>query len=355
MIAALLFQKQDLRLDEIPIPRISENEVLIKTRAASICGTDLRMYQNGYNGVDVKNPLILGHELSGEISEVGKNLTDFKDSFGNKFFEGARVAVAPNIGCGICDLCVSGNTHLCPDYKALGINLHGGFAQYFRVPEAAIRQGNIAFLSDNISFEDAACAEPLSCVYNGFENWHIKPGDSVLIMGAGPIGIMHLMLARMVGAGQLFVVDSNEARLNEAREIIPECQILSLENLKQSVFEYTRGKGVDICVTANPSPDSQALSLQLMAIGGRVIFFGGIPSSVPMPQLDTNLIHYRQLKVTGTTRQSIFHFRKILSLIERKLFDLSRIITNRYSIQDATLAFQKASKKEGIKHVFTFK
>ena len=188
MKAIQLLGKEKIQLSELAKPEIAEKEVLIKVRAASICGTDVRMYKNGYPTASEETPLTLGHEISGDIVEVGASVNFYK--------KGMRVAIAPNMGCGICDQCVSGNTHLCDSYEAFGINLPGGFAEYLVIPEKAVRQGNISLIPDALSYEEAALIEPFSCVFNGQEIAGNKPGDHVLIIGSGPIGIMHAMLAR---------------------------------------------------------------------------------------------------------------------------------------------------------------
>lgn len=354
MQAAFTFGKEDIRLEEVAVPSIDRNEILVKTASASICGTDLRMYKNGYKGIDEQHPLVQGHELSGVIADVGADVKNLSDLNGNTYRTGLRVAVAPNMGCGVCDLCVSGNTHLCANYKALGINLNGGFAEYFCVPEAAVRQGCVSVIPDTLSFEEASLAEPLSCVYNGFERWQIKPGNSVLIMGSGPIGIIHVMMAKMAGAGKIFINDNNEQRLDEALKFEPSAIALTADNLKEKIFDLTNGHGVDICVTANPSPQAQILAIQLMAVNGRVIYFGGVPAGADMSGLDTNLIHYRQLIVTGTTRQSVLQFRTTLEMLSDGVIDVKKLITHRHKLDNIQAAFQQAIDREGIKHVINF-
>ena len=195
MLAAKLYGPRELRVEKTEIPTIGENEILLQVKSTAICGTDLRMYYYGYPGITRETPRILGHELSGVITKVGRNVKGYQ--------EGEAVTVAPNIGCGICNQCVSGNTHLCSAYRALGIHLDGGFAEYVRIPEAAVRQGNIARLAPGVGFTEAALNEPLSCVYNGFLQCKFKPGDTVLIFGAGPVGIMHAKLAIIGGENYL--------------------------------------------------------------------------------------------------------------------------------------------------------
>ncbi|MCK5367391.1 MAG: zinc-dependent dehydrogenase [Cyclobacteriaceae bacterium] len=348
MNAVFLYGKEDLRFQqEFPVPELNDDEILLKTKSSNICGTDLRMYSNGYKNITENNPLILGHEFSGLIEKTGKNVPDF-------YREGMRVAVAPNMGCGTCEMCVCGNNHLCNEYKAFGINIHGSFADYVRVPKAAIQQGNVIAIPDSMTFEEASLAEPLSCVLNTFERVDIKLGDDVLIMGAGSIGLMHAMMAKRGGAAKVILTDLSKERLDRANSMDADFITLPSENLKEEVMELTNGKGVDVCITANPSPEAQIQSLKLLVTNGRVSFFGGIPKGSDLSGFDTNLIHYKQLTVTGTTRQSLRQFRKTLRLIENNLIDAQKLISHTYFLKDLEKAIEMMKNSEGIKHAVMF-
>ena len=196
MRTAALYGKQDLRVAETNVPKIDAGELLLQVKGAFVCGTDVRMYYNGYQGISETTPMILGHEGSGVVTRCRSDVKNFK--------EGMRVAIAPNVGCGICDYCVSGNTHLCLDVKAVGIHMPGFFAEYVKIPENFVRQGNVLEIPDSMSFEEAALAEPLACVFNAFEKSKMRPGETVLVIGAGPIGLMHLFF----GQGPLFAEQS---------------------------------------------------------------------------------------------------------------------------------------------------
>jgi L-iditol 2-dehydrogenase len=346
MKAALLYNKDDIRIKEIKVPDINSNEILLKIKSASICGTDVRMFRNGYKNINEENPLVLGHELSGIIEKVGASVTGFK--------EGMRIAVAPNMGCGQCDWCVSGSTHLCEEYKAFGININGGFAEYTKIPEPAIRQGNIMELPAHVSFDEAALAEPLACVYNAFERAAIRLGDDVLILGAGPIGLMHALMAKKGGAAKVIIGDVGEERLNHAAEMDSSYICCHINELKEKIKQLTNGRGVDVCITANPVPASQIMALELMAINGRVIYFGGLPANSDLSGINTNLIHYKQLIVSGTTRQSVMQFRKVLKLIADKVFDVQNLITDKYEVGNIEEAMQNIIKGKGIKHSIIF-
>ena len=225
MLSLKLYGPNDIRLTETDIPVIDDNELLLKTEAAALCGTDIRMWQNGYKGVDEDHPLTLGHEFAGTIVKVGKNVPFYK--------EGMKVAMQPNIGCGICDRCVSGDFHLCEDYRAFGINMDGAFAEYVKIPADAVLRGNLMLLPEGVTAEEAAVTEPLSCAYNGFTKCFVKPGEYALVVGAGPIGVSHAMLLHMAGASVL-MNDLSRERLDMCKKIMPYIETYSGNDLAAS-------------------------------------------------------------------------------------------------------------------------
>jgi L-iditol 2-dehydrogenase len=345
MKALRLYGPNDLRLVEVPVPEISDGEILIKTLAAAVCGTDVRMWKNGYEGVDDKHPLTLGHEFCGKIVKVGKNVKGYK--------EGDIVALQPNIGCGLCDKCVRGDFHLCPDYKAFGINIDGAFSEYVRLPESSVVRGNISLVPSNLLPEEAAVAEPLSCVYNGQSRINVKPGDVALVVGGGPIGCFHAMLLKMAGA-KVLLTDLSEDRLAYDKKIMPYITSYCGDNLKGFVREATCGRGLDIDIVACPSASAQVQSLELMDYGGRILFFGGIAGKNEPVALNTNLIHYKELLITGSTRSNIDQYRKVLSLLSQGMIDGKKIITDRYPLEDGLKAFENSAAAQGLKHVIVF-
>lgn len=346
MLVAKLFGANDVRIVEREIPSISDGEILLKTSTVAICGTDLRMIMNGYEGVDEDNPLTLGHEFSGIINKVGKNVKFYKP--------GMRVAIQPNAGCGVCDKCVSGNTHLCANYQAFGINIDGGFAEYIRVPSKFIEQGNIMVLNDTISMNVAALLEPMSCVFNGQEQLTINTNDTVLVIGAGPIGIMHALLAKANGAAKVLIHDFSKERLKKCIRIDPSIIPLSGENLREEVMGITGDKGLDVCIVACSSPVAQASSLELMATNGRILFFGGLPAGKDKVSIPTNLIHYKQLKLCGSTRASVMHYRQVAKMVETGNIDLAQIISKRYELKDFLKAIDYVKSANGLKTIIAF-
>lgn len=342
MRAAFLYGKRDIRVREVPVPHIGEEEVLIRVKRAAICGTDVRMYQNGVSGVDEEHPLIIGHEVAGVIEDVGMKVSRYR--------KGMRVTVAPNMGCGICDDCIRGRSHMCRNYRALGINMDGGFAEYMKVPAAAVYAGNIVEISSKLSFSEVSIAEALSCVLNGCQQCNIRPGDCVLIIGAGPIGIMHGMLAKLCGAAKIFINDIVKSRLEECRKIDPSF-ITIHRDLEGFIKKETGGKGVDVVITACPVPAVQQEALELAANYGRVCFFGGLPEEKKMVSLNSNAIHYKQLSVTGTTRASLAQFKEVVGFLEAGILDVSSLITREIGLEDIDKGFAYACASDGLKNV----
>lgn len=342
MKAALLYGKEDMRLEERPIPEINDNEVLVRIKSAAICGTDVRMYRNGVKNVDEDHPLIIGHEMAGVIEKVGKNVTAYTP--------GTRVAVAPNMGCGICDDCIRGNSHMCKHYRALGVTIDGGFAEYVKVPEEAVRAGNLIPMEDHVSFAEAAITEALSCVYNGSQQCNIRPGDYALIIGAGPIGIMHAMFAKMAGATKVIINDIAENRLELCKEIDPSF-ITVKDNVVDFVAKETKGHGVDAVITACPVPAAQQTALEVAANYGRVCFFGGLPEGKNLVPLNTNLIHYKQLICTGTTRASLRQFKESLGFVSAGIINVKKLITAEFPLSEIDKGFERAIAADGLKNV----
>ncbi len=343
MKAAVLQKPSELRVvaQETPVP--GPGEILLKVQVAALCGTDMRMWRSGAKSTQGQ---ILGHEFAGVIETVGTGVEPWR--------AGDRVCVAPNIGCGICDFCVAGLSHMCLNLKAIGIHLPGSFAEYVLLPKGCVSLGNLVKLPDDVSFEAGALCEPLSCVYNGFESLEIGPGDSVLVIGAGPIGAMHAMLARMAGAAQVMVTDLSKDRLIALQGATGIQDIYAGDNLKGYIMDQTRGRGVNALVTACPAPSAQSGALALMAPFGRINFFGGLPSGQETVTINTNLIHYNALTLTGTTRATHAQYRKCLQLIASGLFPIDRLITTRSALEDIQAAFEYAATAGGLKSVITF-
>jgi L-iditol 2-dehydrogenase len=205
-----------------------------------------------------------------------------------------------------------------------------------------------------MTFEEAAIAEPLSCAYSAFERAATRAGDSVLIFGAGPIGIMHAKLAKMAGAAKVMFADPNKDRLNAVKAFDAGFIMLDQRDLTTEVMEHTNGRGIDVSITACPSPEAQIKAVELAALNGRVILFGGLAADKACVPLDANIIHYRQVNVTGTARSSLAQFRKTIELIGDGLIDVKSLITGRFDLNHIDKAFEQAACGIGIKNAVNF-
>jgi L-iditol 2-dehydrogenase len=344
MLAAVYHGPGDLRLEQVPLPQIGPDEALVKVLNASICGTDLRIYHGAHRKYPPGTVRIPGHETVGVIAELGKNVHGLE--------KGQRVFVAPNTGCGHCAQCISGNNNLCADYQAIGITIDGAFAEYVRIPAAAVFQGNLMPVREDLDPAVAALAEPFACVVRGQNALHIRPGEVVLVMGAGPIGIMHLLLARLRGAGRLLVSDLIPDRLSQAIALGADRAIdLNHEDQAQVVFAESNGQGADAVIVATPAHQAQEAALQLAAYRGRINFFGGLPKDRPTIHFDSNLVHYKELLVTGTTACSTQDCRQAAAIVNSGRVDLAPLISARFPLENALQAFAEAENRRALKVV----
>ncbi len=336
-----------IAFQELEKPVIKRDELLIKVRAANICGTDLRIFKSGHFKIQEGEKRILGHEIAGEVWEVGSEVDALK--------EGMHVGIAPNIGCGHCRYCRMGQTQLCPDYEAFGISLDGGFAEFMKVHPKAIQQGNLVPYEADVSFEEVALAEPLACCYKAYTTVRTQPGETVLIVGVGPMGILHLMMNRLAGARKILMADIADSRLKLAGEFGADRLInTKKEDLLDTVMSCTGGNGADVVITACPVPEIQQLSIRLASKLGRINFFGGLPKKAGAVELNTNLIHYNGLIVTGNTGASLSDYERALGLIIEGKIDTKPLISRRFKLEDVEEAFEFALSGRGLKTLFEF-
>ncbi|MCS7260062.1 MAG: alcohol dehydrogenase catalytic domain-containing protein [Anaerolineae bacterium] len=345
MKALVYHGKEDLRLEERPIPSVGPGEVLLRVLRAGICGTDLRILHGAHRHYPSGVVRIPGHEVVGEIVTLGEGVSGWQ--------VGQRVFVAPNTGCGHCRQCVSGNNNRCPDFCALGITIDGAFAEYVCIPAAALRQGNLIPLDKTVDPAAAVLIEPLACVLRGQDAVAVSAGDVVLIMGAGPIGILHTMLARVRGAARVIVSEVWGARLTLAAAVGADRTVdVNVEDLQQVVLSESDGAGADVVIVAAPVATAQQSALELAALGGRVNFFGGLPKDQSIVPIDTNLIHYKELLVTGTTACNTYDCWRAATLVRAGRIDLTCLVSGIYPLERFAEAFAAAQQRSALKIVF---
>jgi L-iditol 2-dehydrogenase len=344
MLAVVYYGPNDLRVEKRPVPDIGPGEALLKVLSTGICGTDLRILHGAHRKYPPGTIRIPGHEVVGDIVELGADVKGLD--------VGQRVFMAPNMGCGHCRQCISGNNNLCAFYDAPGITFDGSFAEYMRIPSAAILQGNLIPISKKVDPAAAALIEPFACVLRGQDAVQIRPGESVLVVGAGPIGIMHAMLAKLHGAGIVIVSELIPERAAQASEFGADRVVNPAEEeLSVVIQELTNGAGVDVIIVAAPAKSAQTMAVELAAISGRINFFGGLPKDNPTIQMNSNLVHYKELIVTGTTASSTQNCHQAAMIVNSGRIDLSRLIEARFPLGEAIEAFSVAGSGKALKVV----
>ncbi|MEN3186803.1 MAG: alcohol dehydrogenase catalytic domain-containing protein [Atribacterota bacterium] len=337
MKAAVFSYPPHVEIMEREVPSPGDGEIVVRVKAGALCGTDLRIARRGHGSIREGEERILGHEIVGTVAKRGKGVEGLE--------EGMPVAIAPNYGCGRCGYCVQGLVHHCPETKAIGVTVDGGFAEFVLVPRRAVAQGNVVALPDTVDLVSVSFVEALACVVHGFLPLKVGFRDRVLIYGAGPIGLMFWELCRLAGARDVWIVDLSAARLKVAEERGARTLLAGNISVKEVVGS------VDVVIVAAPSPEAQKEALEIAATYGRINFFGGLPPQVKEVPLPSNLIHYKELLVTGTTRSNNFHFRYALDLLTSNALDLSYLVTNVLPLKEINHGLQLMESQQSLKVV----
>lgn len=342
MKAVVFLGPKEMEVRDVPEPQCGPDEVVLKINACAVCGTDLRIYNFGDR--KVTPPQIVGHEIAGTIEEIGSNVEGYE--------VGQRVTVSTPVGCGQCRFCDRGKHNLCQDFKALGYHFAGAFAQYMLLPAQSVKQGSIVPLPDNITFEQAALIEPLSCVANGQEYLNISEGDSVVVFGAGPIGCMHVELARAKGAEKIFLADIAQERLDLAQRFGADVYINSLEqDPVPLVIEATEGYGADVVICACSAPKVNLQALDLAAKGARLSYFAGLPKDKPTIEFDVNRMHYAEISLFGAFASNTPQYVEARDYMAAGKIDPDKFITATFPLEELVSNLEQSQRASGLKMV----
>lgn len=343
MLALRFYAPEDLRLEDVPEPTCGTDEVKIRVKNCSTCGTDVKIRKNGHQ--NLTPPRIIGHEIAGEVVEVGSGVAgDWKP--------GDRVQVIAAVPCGKCHECRKGWMAVCQNQTSVGYQYDGGFAEYMIVPREVLAVDGMNRIPDGVGFAEASAAEPFACAINAQEQLGIEPDDDVVIFGAGPIGCMHVRIARGVHrAGRIILVDINSERLKMSADAVkPDVVINASEvNIVEEILKLTGGRGADVIITATPANITQEQAVSMAARNGRISFFGGLPKTNPTITLDSNLVHYRQLHIHGANGSAPEHNRRALDYIASGEVPVADLITRRIRLRDVMDAFGIVERGEAIK------
>ena len=343
MLALRFYAPEDLRLEDVPEPTCGTDEVKIRVKNCSTCGTDVKIRKNGHQ--NLTPPRNIGHEIAGEVVEVGSGVAgDWKP--------GDRVQVIAAVPCGKCHECRKGWMAVCQNQTSVGYQYDGGFAEYMIVPREVLAVDGMNRIPDGVGFAEASAAEPFACAINAQEQLRIEPGDDVVIFGAGPIGCLHVRIARGVHrAGRVILVDINSERLKMSADAVqPDVVINASEvNIVEEILKLTDGRGADVVITATPANITQEQAVSMAARNGRISFFGGLPKTNPTITLDSNLVHYRQLHIHGANGSAPEHNRRALDYIASGEVPVADLITRRIRLRDVMDAFGIVERGEAIK------
>lgn len=340
MRAVVLNGPNDFVAKEIPKPQIGDNDLLLEMKKAAICGTDMRIL-NGSKTKGVRYPSVVGHEMCGVVAEVGKNVKGYE--------VGEKVAIANVIPCGSCPACLAGRENACMNRKAVGYEFDGGFEEYILIPQIAIESGNVVKLPEHVSFTSGALIEPLACCIRGMKNAQVGFNDTVLIVGAGPIGLMHMQLAKIAGAKQVIVSEPNEMRRNVALELGADRVVdPTSEDLDYIVKDRTNGMGVDVIIMAIGVPALVNSTLKLAKKGGRVNLFAGFAGTGECT-IEVNTIHYNELTVNGSTAYKRSDYLEAADMVISKKINLDKIATHVFKIDAFKDAYELCKSGQGLK------
>lgn len=341
MKAAVYCGPKDVRLEELEVPKIDDKEILVKIHACGVCGTDVKTILRGHPMI--KPPTVLGHEMSGEIVNIGKGITKYK--------VGDRVVVAPYVPCSICYYCLHGKYTMCSRLFEQKPE-PGGFAEFIKVPSKIVDKGTL-LIPDDVSYAEAALTEPLACCLHGIEECHVKIEDTVVVVGDGPIGLMHLQLAKVMGAGKVVLSGQLDERLSLARELGADQTINeTMEDPVKKVMDETENRGADVIMVAVGSLEAVHEGARMLRKGGIMNLFGGFPVDSEL-KLDPNLIHYSEVTITGTFGFSHITFAKALQLISTGKVNMKKLITHKFKLDEILKAVEMSAGRQGLKAILT--
>ncbi|MBE3132452.1 MAG: alcohol dehydrogenase catalytic domain-containing protein [Acidobacteria bacterium] len=342
MNAVVYHGKGDARFEKAPVPACREGELRVRIDACAVCGSDLKTFNSG--NPRMKPPMVMGHEFTGLIETVGRGVAGFS--------VGERIVMATSIACGECWYCRQGWTNLCAKLDPMGFSYPGGMAEYVVVPAVAVRNGHVIKVPLSVPAEHAALAEPLSCAINCVESSVVRQGDTVVVVGAGPLGILILYAAREYGAARLILAAREGRRFDQAKQFA--CGRLvntSKEDLAEAVREETNGRGADVAIVAAPSAEAQEQALDLVRKKGRVCLFASLPAGKSTLALDSRPIHYGEMRLVGTSDSTPAQVRKAVEMIAAGRLPADRLATHVLGLDEIGRAYDLMQRGESLRVV----
>ncbi len=334
MTAAVLYGKRDVRIEQIPIPRVEPGEVLVRIKAALTCGTDLKVYRQGFHARMIVPPSVFGHELAGIVEEVGEGV--------DSFTPGMRVVSANSGPCNECFFCERHLSNLCENLQFI----NGAYAEYIKIPESIVRQ-NLLILPDSVEFHEAALVEPLACVLRAVEETGIDEGDTVGIIGIGPIGLMFVQVLKAIGA-RVIAMGNRNSQLTMASVMGADHVVdATRSNVVEQVRKLTSGRrGADVIIEAVGSKETWQKAMGMVRRGGTINLFGGCPSGTHIP-LDSTLIHYSEITIKANFHHTPRHIREALDAIHRGKIKARDLITGEENLTAIGSVLERLLNRNG--------
>jgi L-iditol 2-dehydrogenase len=334
MTAAVLYGKRDVRIEQIPIPRVGPGEVLVRIKAALTCGTDLKVYRQGFHARMIVPPSVFGHELAGVVEEVGEGV--------DSFTPGMRVVSANSGPCNKCFFCERHLSNLCENLQFI----NGAYAEYIKIPESIVRQ-NLLILPDSVAFHEAALVEPLACVLRAVEQTGIEEGDTVGVIGIGPIGLMFVQILKSIGA-RVIAMGNRSTQLTMAKVMGADYVVdATRSNVVEEVRKLTSGRrGADVIIEAVGSKETWQKAMGMVRRGGTINLFGGCPSGTHIP-LDSTLIHYSEISIKANFHHTPRHIREALDAIHRGKIKAQSLITGEENLTAIGSVLERLLNRNG--------
>lgn len=348
MKAAITNGIEEVEIKEVEKPSISSGDILIKTEYAAVCSTDVKIFTGKKKVGYLDFPVILGHEIVGKVVKTGEAHT--------RFTPGNRVAPYPAFSCGECEQCLTGNQNLCPDMEALGYGHDGGFAEYVKLPEPMFdnARGRVVSVPDDLSSKVASVIEPISCAYNGLTQSRVEPGDSVLVVGLGFMGLVILQMARVFGASHVIGSDPLKERRKKALQVGADLVVdPTEEGWDERITDLTSGTGADDVIAALGAPQVFEDHLQFVKKGGSLNLFGGAATGSEIT-IDPNVIHYNEIDLVGTSSYKLGHIPDVMNILEGGLIEIEDLITGTYPVEQAEEALASVAENRDIKSLISF-
>jgi L-iditol 2-dehydrogenase len=316
MQAAVLYGKEDVRLESVPVPAIGPGEMLVRVRTALTCGTDVKVFRRGYHAKMIRPPALFGHEMAGDVMAVGEGVFHFR--------VGQRIVAANSAPCDHCFFCRHGQQNLCQD---LLFN-NGAYAEYIKLP-ARIVAKNTYVIPESLEYKDAALVEPLACAVRGLDESDVHPGDTIAVMGLGPIGLMFVRLAKYAYGAHVIALARRIEQVERAKRLGADEGILICDrhDLLSELKRHTGGRGADVVIEAIGQPESWELATQLVRKGGIINFFGGCPSGTKVG-LDTGLLHYSEITCKASFHHTPAHIRRSLEFLAQGKVNASFLVNH---------------------------